>query len=218
MDAAIRDAEGSHLVTVLTVALIGGLFGAVALGAVAGASLTGLVTHPARYGWNWQILIQAEGGYLGAVTLRELGKKVGDTVLAGRAPYRRLLTISGTVTLPSFRAAISQHVSLGQGAMLTEQALLAAQGLSSDAPKTAAATSQAAPSAVAIDLVPGTSPAQRAALVHRIISEPGRDAWRDLPAHAAPRAGRVHRQRHPVGGQPLALAGAGQRPRWPRWR
>ncbi len=27
------------------------------------ASLNGLVTHPARYGWNWDVLIQAEGGY-----------------------------------------------------------------------------------------------------------------------------------------------------------
>lgn len=36
---------------------------AVIAAAVFGASLTGLVTHPARYGWNWQILIQAEGGY-----------------------------------------------------------------------------------------------------------------------------------------------------------
>ena len=173
---------------------------AVIAAAVFGASLTGLVTHPARYGWNWQILIQAEGGYgnftpgvmnrlvggqpavaawssfgfsqltiddrvvpvlglqrdrgslepptssgqpisgngqieLGAVTLRQLGKKIGDTVLVGRPPYRRPLTISGTVTLPSFGVAISQHVSLGQGAMLSEQALLAAQGLT--APRTA---------------------------------------------------------------------------------
>ncbi len=30
---------------------------------VFGASLTGLVTHPARYGWNWTLLIQAEGGW-----------------------------------------------------------------------------------------------------------------------------------------------------------
>ena len=31
--------------------------------AVFGASLTGLITHPAQYGWNWNVLIQAEGGY-----------------------------------------------------------------------------------------------------------------------------------------------------------
>ena len=36
---------------------------AVIVAVVFGTSLTGLITHPARYGWNWQILIQAEGGY-----------------------------------------------------------------------------------------------------------------------------------------------------------
>ena len=28
-----------------------------------GASLTGLVRHPVRYGWNWDVLVQAEAGY-----------------------------------------------------------------------------------------------------------------------------------------------------------
>ncbi|HEX3389742.1 MAG TPA: ABC transporter permease [Streptosporangiaceae bacterium] len=245
---------------------------AVIAAAVFGASLTGLVTNPARYGWNWQILIQAEGGYgnfspsvmnrlvggqptvaawssfgfsqvaidgrvvpvlglqrdrgslepptssgqaisdngqieLGAVTLRQLGKKVGDTVLVGRPPYRRPLTISGIVTLPSFGVAISQHVSLGQGAMLSEQALLAVQGLSSVGPQSAAQSSQAAPSAVAIDLVPGTSAAQRAALVHRITSAnpdgtPG--GTYELMLHHARAAAIVNATQ--MGGQPLALA------------
>ena len=245
---------------------------AVIAAAVFGASLTGLVSHPARYGWNWQILIQAEGGYgnftpgvmnrlvggqptvaawssfgfsqltidnrvvpvlglqrdrgslepptssgqpitdngqieLGAVTLRQLGKKVGDTVLVGRPPYRRPLTISGIVTLPSFGVAISQHVSLGQGAMLSEQALLAAQGLHGVGPQSAAESSQAAPSAVAIDLVPGTSAAQRAALVHRITSAnpdgtPG--GTYELALHHARAAAIVNATQ--MGGQPLALA------------
>ena len=245
---------------------------AVIAAAVFGASLTGLVSHPARYGWNWQILIQAEGGYgnfspgvmnrlvggqpavaawssfgfsqltignrvvpvlglqrdrgslepptssgqaitgngqieLGAVTLRQLGKKVGDTVLVGRRPYRRPLTISGIVTLPSFGVAISQHVSLGQGAMLSEPALLAAQGLTSRGLQSALESSQAAPSAVAIDLVPGTSAAQRAALVHRITSAnpdgtPG--GTYQLGLHRARAASIVNATQ--MGGQPLALA------------
>src|SRR5215471_2384025 len=33
------------------------------LAAVFGASLNGLVTHPARYGWNWTLLMETEGGY-----------------------------------------------------------------------------------------------------------------------------------------------------------
>jgi ABC-type lipoprotein release transport system permease subunit len=208
---------------------------AVIVAVVFGTSLTGLITHPARYGWNWQILIQAEGGYgnftpgvmnrlvggqpavvawssfgfsqlmidgrvvpalglqrergsaqppttsgqpvsgndqieLGAVTLRQLGQQIGDTVLVGNRPYRRRLTIVGTVTLPSFGVAVSQHVSLGQGAMLSEQALLATQGLTGRGGQAPSQSSQAAPSAVAIDLVPGTSAAQRARLVHVITS------------------------------------------------
>ena len=30
---------------------------------VFGASLAGLISHPVRYGWNWDVVIQAEGGY-----------------------------------------------------------------------------------------------------------------------------------------------------------
>jgi hypothetical protein len=198
------------------------------------ASLSGLISHPGRYGWNWDLLIQAEGGYgafhpgvmnrliqgqpavagwsefafgqlsvggrvvpvlgirrhtgaveppttsgtalsgggqieLGPVTLRQLGKKVGDTVTAGRPPYARKLRIVGTVTLPSFGVGAADHVSLGRGAMLPEATLLAAEGLTPGRP----AVNQGAlvlPSAVAIDLAPGTTAAQRAALVHRIVS------------------------------------------------
>jgi ABC-type lipoprotein release transport system permease subunit len=36
---------------------------AVVATAVFGASLNRLVTHPRQYGWNWDVLIQAEGGY-----------------------------------------------------------------------------------------------------------------------------------------------------------
>ena len=36
---------------------------AVVTAVVFGASLTGLLSHPPQYGWNWNVLIQAEGGY-----------------------------------------------------------------------------------------------------------------------------------------------------------
>jgi hypothetical protein len=36
---------------------------AVVMATVFGASLDGLVHHPARYGWNWDLLIEAAGGY-----------------------------------------------------------------------------------------------------------------------------------------------------------
>jgi hypothetical protein len=53
---------------------------------------------------------------LGAVTLRQLGKHIGDTVMVGRRPYRRPLTISGIVTLPSFGVAISHPWASPQAA------------------------------------------------------------------------------------------------------
>jgi hypothetical protein len=200
---------------------------AVVLTLVFGASLDGLVTHPARYGWNWTLLMDSEGGYgtwppsqmqhlvsgqpgvtgwstfaftqapidgqevpvlgltrylgsvqpptisghplggpqqieLGAVTLRALGKHVGDTVTVGAGRHRRTLTIVGTVTLPSIGLALADHVSLGRGAMLDDSTLLATQGLPStltpqDVANTTAAD-PAFPSAVAIDLAPGTNP------------------------------------------------------------
>jgi hypothetical protein len=243
---------------------------AVVVAVVFGSSLTGLITHPARYGWNWNILIQAEGGYgnwapavmsrlidgqravagwssfgfgqvpvdgtvipvlglernygsveppttsgrpitgndqieLGTVTLRELGKQVGDTVLVGSRPYRQRLTIVGTVTLPSFGVALTDHVSLGRGAMVSERALLTTQGLSTNAPGSQAQDSQDTPSAVAIDLVPGTSAAQRSQLVHEITSanpdgDPGGTyAMGPHLANAVVNASRMGRE-------PLALA------------
>ena len=208
---------------------------AVVTSVVFGASLTGLTTHPARYGWNWDVVLQAQAGFsqfrpgalsrlitgqpavagwselafaqepldghvlpvlgiarhgepvqpptirgrplassrqieLGETTLRQLGKHIGDTVRAGTGATAQTLTITGTVALPSFGLATGDHVSLGRGAMMTEDALLALQG-KHPGPLTREDTLDLAlPSAVAIDLVPGTTAAQRSALVHRIVS------------------------------------------------
>lgn len=37
--------------------------GAVVTAVVFAANLNGLVTHPERYGWNWNVLLQNQGGY-----------------------------------------------------------------------------------------------------------------------------------------------------------
>jgi predicted lysophospholipase L1 biosynthesis ABC-type transport system permease subunit len=140
---------------------------------------------------------------LGAVTLRQLGKKIGDTITAGNGRFARRLTIVGTVTLPSFGVGGFDHVSLGQGAMLPESTLFA---ITSAASGPAAGVSQPVfPSAAVIDLRPGTTPAQRAALVHRIISaNPDRTAGGtyELPPQLASSV--LNAQQ--LGGQPLALA------------
>jgi ABC-type lipoprotein release transport system permease subunit len=237
---------------------------------VFGTSLAGLLSHPARYGWNWDVLLQAEGGYgnwlpsamsklidgqpavggwstfgfsqlpvdgtvvpvlgvqrqsgfveppttsgrpitgngqieLGTVTMRKLGQHIGDTVRVGLAGHQRPLTIVGTVTLPSFGQALAEHVSLGSGAMLSEDALLTADGLSTFPPHTAAQLTHDDPSAVAIDLVPGTSAAQRARLVREITSanpDGTRGGTYQLTQY---RAAAIVYESH-MGGQPLALA------------
>jgi hypothetical protein len=244
---------------------------AVVMAAVFGASLNGLVTHPARYGWNWTLLMDTSGGYgswppaqmeklvngqpgvtgwstfaftqvsidntevpvlgltryqgsvqppttsghplsgsrqieLGTVTLRALGKHVGDTVVAGSGRLRRTLTIVGTVTLPSIGLGQADHVSLGRGAMLDDSTLLALQGLSprlsTEEEQQASVADPAFPSAVAIDLVPGTDAARLAARIAG--SNPGNDPG---GTYRQPRVlGAAIVNASQMGGQPLALA------------
>ena len=245
---------------------------AVVVAVVFNASLIGLISHPARYGWNWDVVIQAEGGYgsftpglmarlirgqpavagwsemaftqlsvdgrsipvlgirrdlgsvqpptttggplsgpdqieLGSVTLAELGKKVGDPVRIGTGRFARTVTIAGTVTLPSFGLATAEHVSLGQGAMLPEDTLLATEGVVGLHPASGSASQPAFPSAVAIDLAPGTTRTQRAQLVARIVSaNPDRTpgGTYELRRNQSLAAQVVNAQH--LGGQPLALA------------
>jgi cell division protein FtsX len=241
---------------------------AVVSAVVFGASLTGLITHPVRYGWNWNVIIEAQGGYgsfnpamvnrlmrgqravaawsefsftqlsldgrvfpvvgveprvgtvepptisgqalrgpdqieLGASTLAQLGKKVGDTVRIGVRPYTRTVRITGVVTLPSFGLITSDHVSLGRGAMLPQATLLAAEGAT--AHQSGAESQSTLPSTIAIDLVPGTTAAQRARLVHRIVAaNPDQTPGGTYELRSALAAAIVNARQ--MGGQPIALA------------
>jgi ABC-type lipoprotein release transport system permease subunit len=268
------EAEAAQRTIPASVTLIGSVAAvtAVVITAVFGASLTSLITHPSQYGWNWGILIQAEGGYgsfipgvmdklvgrspdvgawssfgfsqlqvgqreipvlglqrhrgsaeppttsgrplagsgeieLGAVTLRELGKKIGDTVPVGTPPHQRTFTIVGTVTLPSFGVAGAEHVSLGRGGMLSDSDLLAALGTTAGAAASqqGSAVATSLPSAVAIKLSPGTSDLQRSSLVHRITA-----ANPDRTPGGTYELGRVRAaavaNASGMGSQPLALA------------
>ncbi len=245
---------------------------AVTVAVVFGASLNGLITRPAQYGWNWGVLIQAEGGYgnwtpgalaklidgqpevtgwselafssvplgrggtivpvlgvqrhsgtveppttsghpingsgqieLGTVTMRQLGVHVGQTIPAGPGPHRKWLTVVGTVTLPSFGVARTDHISLGRGAMMSEDELLTVLGVTPAEMKQARVSSQAAPSAVAIDLAPGMTRRQRADLVSRITSAnpDGTPGGTYQLTQFKPAAIENASQ---MGGQPLALA------------
>jgi ABC-type lipoprotein release transport system permease subunit len=241
---------------------------AVVSAVVFNASLAGLITHPARYGWNWDTVIQAESGYgsfnpgvmkkllagqqavgawsefaftqlpvdgkffpvlgvrhdlgsiqppttagrpltggnqieLGTVTLAALGKKIGDTVRIGIAPYTRTAVITGTVTLPSFGIGGAEHVSLGRGAMLPEATLLAVTGATTPAASANQAI-PAFPSAVAIDWAPGSTAAQRAALIHRVTSaNPDGTPGGTYEMRSALASAVINTEQ--MGGQPLAL-------------
>ena len=234
-------------------------------------SLAGLASHPARYGWNSDVVIQSGGGYalrqkmlhrqldgqpevaawseyaftqlsidgrmipvlgvqhqtgavqpptisgqpltsrgqieLGTQTLSELGKKAGDTVRIGSGSTAQRATITGTVTLPSFGLATAEHVSLGRGAMLTMATLAAAVGRGNGQAGGQAAVGAVFPSAVAIDLAPGTTHAQRDGLVRRIVAanpSVGPGYTYQLPQTQA-QASAVVNADH-LRGQPLVLA------------
>jgi len=241
---------------------------AVVAAVVFNTSLGGLASHPARYGWNWDLVLQAEASYnhfvpgkmarlissepavagwsefgfaqlpvnghvvpvlglrrhggpveppttggralsgpgqieLGPVTLRQLGKKIGDRVLIGIPPYQRTVVITGTVTLPSFGIGAADHPSLGRGAMLGEDTLLAAMGQAGHRPAVSGSVGLL-PSAVAIDLAPGTTAAQRNRLVQRITAaNPDGTPGGTYELHRVLASAVVNTEQ--MGGQPLAL-------------
>ncbi len=242
---------------------------AVVTAVVFNASLSGLASHPARYGWNWDLVIQAEAGYgnfnpgtmekllagqpsvtawsefsfaqlpvdgqvvpalglqrqlgsvqppttsgqalsgpdqieLGSVTLRQLGKKVGDRVQIGVPGHQRTVVVAGIVTMPSFGVGAADHPSLGRGAMTTMATLQAAMGQAGPRPTVSQAI-PVLPSAAVIDLAPGITPAQRAALVSRITSaNPDGTPGGTYELRSARASTVVNAEQ--MGGQPLALA------------
>jgi hypothetical protein len=242
---------------------------------VFGSSLTGLTTHPARYGWNWTMLLQSSGGWgnwptgkndpltenhlvqgqpgllgwselgfgqlrfgdtevpamgivthpgqvveppttsghpltgpdqieFGTVTMRQLGLHIGQRIRIGSDPA--LLTVVGTVTLPSFGIVLTDHVSLGRGAMTDESTLLSILGLPQDPSPSEVenVASPAYPGAAVFDL---RSTADANALAARIIrfnnSQPGSEG--DLYT-MPPQLGAPVRNASQMGSQPLTLA------------
>ncbi len=142
---------------------------------------------------------------LGTSTLRQLGQQVGGQVRVGTGKTARTLTIVGTATLPSFGLLFADHVSLGRGALLPESTLLAIQDITAGVPSQhAAAAFPAFPSAVAIDMAPGTS-ADARRLVSRIASaDPDGTPGSTYPV--GPQRGAAILNAAQMGSQPLALA------------
>jgi len=230
-----------------------------------------MVTHPREYGWNWDVMLQAEAGYgsfhpfsklrrlvdaqpavaawstfgfsqlpvsgqvtpvagvtrwrgsvlppttsgrplagpgeieLGAVTMRDLGAHLGDTIPVGLPGHVLRLRVVGVVTLPSFGVGGADHPSLGRGALFTATDLYHAAALDLKAVQAGSAAATTLPSALAIDVVPGTSAAVRAALVRRIIAARP-DATPDGTYQLDPPLAAEVSNASGMSGQPLALA------------
>jgi ABC-type antimicrobial peptide transport system permease subunit len=138
---------------------------------------------------------------LGATTLRQLGKHVGDTVTVGNGGTTRRMTVVGIVTLPSIGVGLTDHVDLGTGAMLSEATLLSVEDLHSLTTSTNEAIT-ALPSTVAIDLAPGVRPAS---VVRPIVkADPGGTPGGVYQVPRVLAASIVNA--HQMTGQPLALA------------
>jgi putative ABC transport system permease protein len=145
---------------------------------------------------------------LGVATLRQLGKRIGDTVTVGVGRARRTVTIVGTVTLPSIGLTLTDHVSLGRGAMIADSTLLKIQGLSPTLSVQSAASAAVAvpafPSAVAIDLAPGVSGRALVARISRANPGGTPGGTYELPRDRIRGAAIVDAAR--MGSQPLTLA------------
>jgi hypothetical protein len=137
---------------------------------------------------------------LGATSLRQLGKHVGDTVVVGTGATAKHLEIVGVVTLPSIGVALTDHVSLGRGAMLPEHTLLSIENFYAQKPSEAAFT--ALPSTLAIDLRPGV--AAHPVVRHILGAEPDGTPGGMYQIHPVLAAALVNDQQ--MGDQPLTLA------------
>jgi predicted lysophospholipase L1 biosynthesis ABC-type transport system permease subunit len=114
----------------------------------------------------------------------------------------RRLTIVGVVTLPSIGVTLSDHVSLGRGAMLAESTLLSIENLGGVNAAPAEAFS-ALPSTIAIDLGPRADPA---AVARQIVAALNRDGA-DGGVYEVPRVlGAAIVNAGQMGGQPVSLA------------
>jgi hypothetical protein len=238
---------------------------------VFGASLTSLVHHPAKYGWDWGLVIQSQGGWgswppgaldktavasqagvtgwaelgfaqipldgtevpamgllqhvaahpveppttsghplagadqieLGTITMRQLGLHLGDKVRAGHD--KQLLTVVGTVTLPSVGVVLTDHVSLGRGAMMDWTTLMSVLGLNpSDAGNTPEA-SPAYPATVAFDL---SSPTAARHLINDMaaLSAESGSPGGTYPLYAGQELGAAVRNASQMGSEPVAFA------------
>ncbi|HTZ92372.1 MAG TPA: ABC transporter permease [Streptosporangiaceae bacterium] len=141
----------------------------------------------------------------GDVTLRQLGLHIGERIKLGYDPVP--VTVVGTATLPSFGVVLTDHVSLGRGAMMDEATLLSILRFPLDPSSSqyeSAVATPAYPATIIFDL---SSRHDAQALASRIIR------WANsTPENAgsvytlAPQLGAPVRNASQMGSQPLTFA------------
>ena len=238
---------------------------------VFGASLTGLVNHPAEYGWNWDLLIQSQGGWgswppgaldktlagrpgvtgwselgfaqlsirgaevpamgvlqhpgehqveppttsghplsgqnqieLGSTTMRQLGLHLGDKLRLGDDPHP--LTVVGVTTLPSFGVVLTDHVSLGHGAMLEWPTMMDVLGLKTDPTETDLQTSVASPAYPATVVFDVSAQAVARKLIARMAALSAQTGSPGGTYPLPPQRGAAVVNASQMGSQPLAFA------------
>ena len=168
--------------TVVRANLIGSIVavGAVVTAVVFAASLNGLVTHPDRYGWNWGVLVENQGGYGGflpnQVTPATLGNGDGPlldhemSTIPGIKAWSTFgftqLPIDGQVIpvlgLATHRGAIEPPTVDGQSLSDTRPwAILANPGLAPDQIELGTVTLQQLRKSVGDSVRAGTGPTAR---------------------------------------------------------
>jgi hypothetical protein len=141
---------------------------------------------------------------LGAVTLRQLGLHLGDQVRIW--PDTHPFTVVGIVTLPSMGVELTEHVSLGSGAMIEESALEAVQELATKqaiaSGENAATSNPSVPSAVAVDVSSAADASRLAARIIKAEPDGTPGGMYELP----PQQGAQIINFRQMGALPLALA------------
>ncbi len=238
---------------------------------VFGASLSGLVSHPAEYGWNWDLLVQSQGGWgswppgaldktvagqpgvsgwselgfaqlsirgaevpvmgvrqhpgehpveppttsghplsgqnqieFGSTTMRQLSLHLGDKLVLGHDPVP--LTVVGTATLPSFGVQLTDHVSLGHGAMLQWATLMRVLGLSAHPTEHQLDTSVATPANPATVVFDVRSRAVANKLIAKIATLSARTGSPGGTYPLPPQRGAAVVNASQMGSEPVALA------------
>ncbi len=168
----------------------------------------GVVQPPTTSGHRLASAYQIE---LGTVTMRQLGVHVGERVLAGTGTFARLFKIVGTVTLPSMGTVLTDHVSLGRGAMMDEASMLAVQDFppysqalfqGNSSASDEALSSPSYPSVVAIDATSSLAASRAVASVLRHEPDETVGGMYALP----PEQGAQVLDLRQMGGLPLAIA------------